>query len=99
MDPDGGKRRMIHEEAWRLIAHPALLRRMDAHWRLGCHYGLANVLVFHRLSDLDNVGDHALAICSLANSLLASAEMRVSYRQESNQLTLPAKTLGLTGTE
>lgn len=64
---------MIHEEAWRLIAHPALLRRMDAHWRLARHYSLANVLVFHKLSDLDNVGDQGLAICSLANSLLASA--------------------------
>ena len=36
---------------------------------------------------------------SLANSLLANAETRVIYRQESDQLSLTAKTLGLTGTE
>ncbi len=99
MDPDGGKRWMIYDEAWRLMAHPALLRRMDAQWRLARHYGLANMLVFHKLSDLDNVGDQGSAMRSLANSLLANAETRVIYRQESDQLSLTAKTLGLTGTE
>lgn len=99
MDPDGGKRWMIYDEAWRLMAHPALLRRMDAQWRLARHYGLANMLVFHKLSDLDNVGDQGSAMRSLANSLLANAETRVIYRQESDQLTVTAQALGLTGTE
>ena len=36
---------------------------------------------------------------SLANSLLANAETRVIYRQESDQLSATAKALGLTGTE
>ncbi len=81
------------------MAHPALLRRMDAQWRLARHYGLANMLIFHKLSDLDNVGDQGSAMRSLANSLLANAETRVIYRQESDQLSLTAKTLGLTGTE
>ena len=99
MDPNGGHRWVIYDEAWRLMAHPALLRRMDAQWRLARHYGLANMLVFHKLSDLDNVGDQGSAMRSLANSLLANAETRVIYRQESDQLSLTAKTLGLTGTE
>jgi hypothetical protein len=30
---------------------------MDAHWRLARHYGFANMLIFHKLTDLDNVGD------------------------------------------
>ena len=36
---------------------------------------------------------------SLANSLLANAETRVIYRQESDQLGVTAKALGLTTTE
>lgn len=99
LDPNGGQRWVIYDEAWRLMSHPALLKRMDAHWRLARHYGIANMLIFHKLSDLDNVGDAGSAMRSLANSLLANAETRIVYRQESDQLGLTAKALGLTGTE
>ena len=99
MDPSGGQRWVVYDEAWRLMSHPALLRRMDAHWRLARHYGIANMLIFHKLSDLDNVGDQGSAMRALASSLLANAETRVVYRQESDQLGPTAAALGLTGTE
>ncbi|MCI1659688.1 MAG: ATP-binding protein [Bifidobacterium psychraerophilum] len=99
LDPDGGQRWMIYDEAWRLMSHPALLRRMDAQWRLARHYGIANMLVFHKLTDLDTVGDLGSANRALATSLLANAETRIIYRQESDQLGITAQTLGLTGTE
>ncbi|OUZ11065.1 ATP-binding protein [Aeromicrobium sp. PE09-221] len=99
LDPNGGQRWVIYDEAWRLMAHPALLKRMDAHWRLARHYGIANMLIFHKLSDLDNVGDHGSAMRALASSLLANAETRIVYRQESDQLGSTAAALGLTGTE
>ena len=72
---------------------------MDAHWRLARHYGIANMLIFHKLSDLDNVGDQGSAIRALASSLLANAETRVVYRQESDQLGSTATALRLTRTE
>lgn len=99
LDPSGGQRWVVYDEAWRLMSHPALLRRMDAHWRLARHYGIANMLIFHKLSDLDNVGDRGSAMRALASSLLANAETRVVYRQESDQLGGTAAALGLTGTE
>ena len=99
MDPGGGQRWVIYDEAWRLMAYPALLRRMDAQWRLARHYGIANMLIFHKLTDLDNVGDSGSAMRALANSLLANAETRIVYRQESDQLGPTATALGLTGTE
>ena len=98
-DPDGGQRYVIYDEAWRLMAYPSLLRRMDAQWRLSRHYGISNMLVFHKLSDLDNVGDAGTAMRALASSLLANAEVRIVYRQESDQLGSTAAALGLTGTE
>ena len=98
-DPGGGQRWVIYDEAWRLMSHPALLRRMDAHWRLARHYGIANMLIFHKLTDLDNVGDQGSAMRALASSLLANAETRIVYRQESDQLGATATALGLTGTE
>jgi hypothetical protein len=57
------------------------------------------MLIFHKLTDLDNVGDQGSAMRSLANSLLANAETRIVYRQESDQLGPTAAALGLTGTE
>jgi hypothetical protein len=99
LDPNGGQRWVVYDEAWRLMSHPALLKRMDAHWRLARHYGIANLLIFHKLTDLDNVGDQGSAMRSLANSLLANAESRIIYRQESDQIGTTGKTLGLTGTE
>ncbi|MBX3312350.1 MAG: ATP-binding protein [Microbacteriaceae bacterium] len=99
LDPNGGQRWVVYDEAWRLMSHPALLKRMDAHWRLARHYGIANLLIFHKLTDLDNVGDQGSAMRSLANSLLANAESRIIYRQESDQIGTTGQTLGLTGTE
>lgn len=99
LDPAGGQRWVIYDEAWQLMQHPALLRRMDAHWRLARHYGIANMLIFHKLTDLDNVGDQGTAAHALAASLLANAETRIIYRQESDQLGGTAATLNLTGTE
>lgn len=57
------------------------------------------MLIFHNLSDLDNVGDEGSAIRSLANSVLANAETRIVYRQGSDQLGPTATALGLAGTE
>lgn len=99
LDPAGGQRWCIYDEAWRLMSQPALLRRMDAHWRLARAYGIANMMIFHKISDLDNVGDQGSAMRGLANSLLANAETRVIYRQESDQLGPTSAALGLTGTE
>jgi hypothetical protein len=98
-DPNGGQRWVIYDEAWRLMAYPALLRRMDAQWRLARHYGIANMLIFHKLSDLDNVGDSGSAMRALASSLLANAETRIVYRQEQDQLGSTASALGLTRIE
>ncbi len=99
LDPQGGQRWCIYDEAWRLMQHPALLKRMDAHWRLARAYGIANMLIFHRIADLENVGDAGSAMRSLANSLLANAETRIVYRQSSDQLALTGASLGLSGTE
>ncbi len=99
LDPAGGKRWVVYDEAWRLMSHPALLKRMDAHWRLARHLGIANLLIFHKLTDLDNVGDQGTAMRALATSLLANAETRIIYRQESDQLGITAQLLGLTDTE
>lgn len=98
-DPRGGQRWVVYDEAWRLISHPALLRRMDAQWRLARHFGIANLLIVHKVTDLETVGDAGSMLRALAASLLANSETRVVYRQESDQVEATGRLLGLTGTE
>ncbi len=99
VDPAAGQRWMIYDEAWRLFAFPALLRRMDAQWRLARHFGIANMLIVHAFNDLETVGAAGSAERAIASSLLSNAETRIVYRQESDQLETTGKMLGLTHTE
>jgi len=99
LDPDGGKRWVIYDEAWRIMRHPALIRRMQTQWKLSRAYGIANLMVIHRLSDLDAVGEHQSEARALAQGLLADCSTRIIYRQETDQLAQSATALGLTDTE
>lgn len=98
-DPNGGQRWIIYDEAWRLLRTPALLARMQADWKLSRARGIVNVLVIHRLSDLDAVGDERSEARQLALGLLRDCSIKVIYSQEHGEsLTLDHK-LGLSEVE
>ncbi|MBW8732624.1 MAG: ATP-binding protein, partial [Terrabacter sp.] len=67
--PDGGQRWVIYDEAWRLMRQPALLARMQSQWKLSRGLGIANLLIVHRLSDLDAVGNAGSESRALARGL------------------------------
>jgi hypothetical protein len=75
-DLSGGPRWVVYDEAWRLLKHPSLLARMQAQWKLSRALGIANLMVIHRLSDLDAVGDASSEARALALGLLATARRR-----------------------
>ncbi len=95
----GGPRWIVYDEAWRLLRSLPLVRRMQAQWKLSRAYGVANLLILHRLSDLDSVGAAGSEVRALAEGLLADCSTRVVYRQETDQLAGVGKSLGLTATE
>ncbi len=99
LDPGSGQRWIVYDEAWRILRQAALLRRMQAQWKLSRAYGIANLMIIHRLSDLDAVGDASSEARALATGLLADCSTRIVYRQETDQLGSTAALLGLTGTE
>ena len=99
IDPDGGQRWVVYDEAWRIMREPSLIRRMQAQWKLSRAYGIANLMIVHRLSDLDAIGDAASQSRALAAGLLADCSTRIIYRQETDQLHTTGAALGLTGTE
>lgn len=97
-DPAGGQRLVVYDEAWRLLAHPSLLARMQAHWKLSRAWGLANLMVVHRLSDLDAVGDAGSEARGLAQGLLGDTATRILYNEPHDEAVAAGKVLGLTTT-
>ncbi|WP_421740696.1 ATP-binding protein [Cellulomonas sp.] len=93
------KRWVIYDEAWRLLRQVALVRRMQAQWKLSRAHGIANLMVLHRLSDLDAIGRQGSEARALAEGLLADCSTRVIYRQEADQLAGTTTALGLTQAE
>ncbi|GAA2672538.1 ATP-binding protein [Streptomyces aculeolatus] len=99
VDPHGGRRWIIYDEAWRLMRHVGLLKRMQAQWKLSRGLGIANMLIIHRLSDLLTAGDTGSQGRALAEGLLADCSTRIIYRQETDQLHTAATLLGMTTVE
>ena len=98
-DPAGGQRLVVYDEAWRLMAQPALLARMQAQWKLSRAWGLANVLIVHRLSDLDAVGDAGSQSRGLAQGLLGDTATRILYNEPYDEATAARRVLGLAAVE
>jgi type IV secretory pathway VirB4 component len=98
-DPDGGNRWMVYDEAWKVMRHPPLVRRMETQWRLSRHWGIANVLAVHQWADFDAVGDLGSQTRAQAKSLLAETSTRIIYRQPADQLAQTAQVMGLNATE
>jgi type IV secretory pathway VirB4 component len=93
------RRWVIYDEAWRLLRSVPLIRRLQSQWKLSRAYGIANLMVLHRLSDLDAVGAAGSEARALAEGLLADCSTRIVYRQEADQLAATAAALGLTRPE
>lgn len=99
MDPAAGKRIVIYDEGWRMLRDEQMLLRMSEQWKLARQYGLCNLLIMHRITDLDMVGNAGSATRALAQGLLTDAEIRIVYRQEEDVLPATKEALGLTDAE
>ncbi len=98
-DPAAGNRWVIYDEAWRLLRQPSLLARMQSHWKLSRALGIANLMVIHRLSDLDAVGEENSQSRNLALGLLSDCSTKIVYAQEHSEAARTGAELGLSSTE
>lgn len=96
---DSGQRLCVYEEGWDSISDQASLTRMVEAWKLARDYGIFNILIVHKLGDLDIAGDAGSTMAAMARSLLGDTEVKVIYRQESANLATTQKELGLTDAE
>lgn len=96
---NGGQRVVVYEEGWDSMSSRADLQRMVENWKLARAYGLFNILILHKVSDLNMAGDAGSAMAAMARSLLADADVKVIYRQDSAALKLTMEELELNDRE
>ena len=96
---DGGQRLVIYEEGWDNISSEADLRRMVEQWKLARAYGIFNVLVLHKIADLEMAGDKDSRMAAMAKSLLSDADVKVIYRQDRSALKVTGSEMELSDRE
>lgn len=97
--PDGPRRIQVLDEAWALLGSERTSRYLQACWKLSRSYGVANIAIVHRLSDLRSQSDDGTTASKVSMGLLADTQTRVLFRQSSDQVPEARSLLGLTNTE
>jgi type IV secretory pathway VirB4 component len=95
----GEKLIVVVDEAWRIFSHLGIGEWLQDSFKHSRAYGIQNLIVMHRLSDLRAAGAEGSREARLAEGLLADAETRVIYAQPTDQLAWTRELLGLTETE
>lgn len=98
-NPDGGQRLVVYEEGWDAVTSRADLERMVENWKLARDYGIFNILILHKVSDLNMAGDQGSQMAAMAKSLLADADIKVIYRQDAAALRSTTEELELNDKE
>ncbi|HSO94809.1 MAG TPA: ATP-binding protein [Acidimicrobiia bacterium] len=96
---DGQHRIQVLDEAWRLLGSEQTTRYLQACWKLCRDYGVANIAVVHRISDLRSQADDGTTTAKVSMGLLADTQTRVLFRQASDQLAETRRLLALNATE
>jgi hypothetical protein len=97
--PGAGKRIIVVDEAWSILKTIGIARWMQTNFKLSRAYGIQNVIVMHRISDLKATGALGSETRTIAEGLLADAGTRVVYAQSSDEIVNAKELLGLTSTE
>ena len=74
-------------------------RWLQSSWKLSRAFGVSNVAVLHRVSDLRSVGASDSEQVALAQGLLSDSETRVVYAQSPGELEAASELLSLSATE
>jgi type IV secretory pathway VirB4 component len=96
---EGVKRLVVLDEGWAVLADPATATFLQRSWKLARAYGVANMLVIHRLSDLRAAGEAGSREAAIAEGLLSDSETRIILAQSPADLETTRELVGLTGTE
>jgi len=94
-----GQRIIVVDEAWAILRDLQTARWLQASYKLCRRYGVANIAVVHRLSDLRAVGADGSEQARLAEGLLSDSETHVLYQQPADVVAASRDPLDLTDAE
>jgi type IV secretory pathway VirB4 component len=96
-----GRERLINvaDESWKIIQHPGLGEWFQGNFKLARQFGVMNLVVLHKLGDLQAAGDAGSRASRIAEGLIADASTRIVYHQDESQVPLTRTMLGLSETE
>ncbi|MBN1171050.1 MAG: hypothetical protein JXA67_02650, partial [Micromonosporaceae bacterium] len=97
--PDSPPRVCVYDEFALIARHLPLLRRMREQLKLARALGIANILAFHRFSDLTATGGADSEQVRISRGLIEDCSVRVSYRQPAGSLAAAREFLGTTDAE
>lgn len=97
--PDAPPRVCIYDEFALLARFLGLIRRMREQLKLARALGIANVLAFHRFSDLAASGSADSEQVRIARGLIEDSGVRVSYRQATGSVAQAREFLGTSDVE
>ena len=95
----GPQRVQILDEAWALLGNRHTAGYLQTSFKLGRTYGVANLCITHRASDLVAQADDGTATSKIAAGLLADSATKIILRQAPDQLDAAVAHFGLTGPE
>jgi type IV secretory pathway VirB4 component len=96
-----GRERLINvaDESWKIIQHAGLGEWFQSNFKLARQYGVMNLVVLHKLADLQTAGDAGSRAARIAEGLIADASTRIVYHQDESQIPLTRELLGLSDSE
>ena len=96
-----GRERLINvaDESWKIVAHTGLGEWFQSNFKLARQFGVMNLVVLHKLADLQTAGDAGSRASRIAEGLIADASTRIVYHQDESQVPLTRALLGLSESE
>ena len=95
----GPQRVQVLDEAWALLGTRHTAGYLQTCFKLGRTYGVANICITHRASDLAAQADDGTATAKIAAGLLADAATKIILRQAPDQIAAAVDHVGLTDPE
>jgi hypothetical protein len=89
----------VADESWKIIQHTGLGEWFQSNFKLARQFGVMNLVVLHKLADLQAAGDAGSRAARIAEGLIADASTRIVYHQDESQVPLTKALLGLSESE
>jgi type IV secretory pathway VirB4 component len=89
----------VADESWKIVQHTGLGEWFQSNFKLARQFGVMNLIVLHKLADLQAAGDEGSRAARIAEGLIADASTRIIYHQDPAQAALTRSLLGLSGAE